>query len=137
MQDTAPHPAEGPLEQLEGPRVCHGQTPLQPPALSSPAAIPLSVLLSSSWKGLIQPPTSLGLLGYGFPPGSLSSAPRAAPCPGAAGAHAQPWLLAAASFYAPAATRAVTSPSRPGSARGKGRDGEASGQACSLPLQLG
>lgn len=106
--------------------------PLQPSSLSA--------LLSFGWKGLIQPPASLVLPGSGFPPESLGSAPKAAPRLGAAGAHTRLWLpaavVAAVGFYPPAATRAAMSPLCPGSAGGKGRDGEASSQACSLPAQL-
>lgn len=125
MQDTAPHLAEGPLERLEG-RVCAMDEPPCSPQPSPPLQpFLLLALLSSGWKGLIQPPAFPVLPGSGFPPGSLSSAPQAAPCPGAAGAHTWPWLLAAAvaavGFYPPAAMRAAMSPLCPSSARGVGK----------------
>lgn len=91
----------------------------------------LTELLLSNWKGLVQPPC------LWFPPRNLSSAPQAAPHPDA---HTRLWLLtsavAANGFYPPATTKAMMSPLYPGSAQGKGWDGEGSSQTCSLPTQL-
>lgn len=56
--------------------MCAIDEPLCSPRPSAPLQPSLlSALLLPSWKGLIQPTVSLEVLGSGFPPGALSSAP--------------------------------------------------------------